>query len=87
MARRRTPSEAWMGTLDEVDFCSPCISCEAYMLSMKGEREREKERERESIWRFAPVRGKNGDLRYFLPFNCCFFFLFLRAVCRTYLTS
>jgi hypothetical protein len=23
MARRRTPVEAWMGTPDEVDFCSP----------------------------------------------------------------
>jgi hypothetical protein len=45
MARRRTHLEAWIGTLDEVDFCSPYISCEASMLSMKGERERAR------IWR------------------------------------
>jgi hypothetical protein len=30
MARGRTPVEAWMGTFDEVDFLSPCISCETY---------------------------------------------------------
>jgi hypothetical protein len=40
IARRRTPLEAWMGTPDEVDFWFPYIFCEAYMVSMKRERER-----------------------------------------------
>jgi hypothetical protein len=37
MARGETLMEAWMGTLDEVDFLSPYISCEAYIFSMKRE--------------------------------------------------
>jgi hypothetical protein len=76
MARRRTPTplEAWMGTPDEVDFCSPYTSCEAYMLFMKRDRERE-HLEAFALVRGKNLRGKNGDLR-FLPFTCFIFFFF-----------
>jgi hypothetical protein len=35
MVRGSTPVEAWMRTLDEVDFLFSYISCETYIFSMK----------------------------------------------------
>jgi hypothetical protein len=35
-ARGRIPVEAWMGTFDEVDFLSPYISCETYVIRREG---------------------------------------------------
>jgi hypothetical protein len=42
MARRRTPVEAWMGTVDEVDFCPPIYSVRHICFLQKDS---------ESIWR------------------------------------
>jgi hypothetical protein len=64
MARRRTPAEAWMGTPDEVEFCPPIYFVRHTCFLWK--------REREHVEAFAPVRGKNRDLR-FLPFSGFFF--------------
>jgi hypothetical protein len=56
------------------------ISCEAYILSMKGEKERE------HLEAFGLVRGKNWRPEVF-AFNFFFFLISLKAGCRTCLTS
>jgi hypothetical protein len=67
MARGRSHVEAWMGTPDKVDFCSPIYSVRHLCFLWK-----DREREKEHLEAFAQVKGKNGDLR-FLSLNCIFF--------------